>query len=67
MARVTQAMAMARKMAIASEYDYNHDDGNNSDNDDHHKGQTLSIAKMCCQTHKSKNYLAPLADALAIS
>jgi hypothetical protein len=53
MARVTQAMAMARKTAMASNDDENHDNGNDSDNKDNHKGQMLHIAKMCCQTHKS--------------
>jgi hypothetical protein len=58
MARVTQAMAMARKMVMVSNDDDNHNNGNDSNNDDNHKGQMLPIAEMCCQTHKS--------DALAI-
>jgi hypothetical protein len=55
MARVTREMAMARKTAMVSDNNYNHDDGNNRDNNYNHKGQMLPMAKMCCQTHKSKN------------
>jgi hypothetical protein len=38
---------MAKKTAMASDNNGNHDDGNNSVNDNNHKGQTLPIAKMC--------------------
>ncbi len=55
LAGVVRAMAMARKTAMASNNNDNQDDGNNSNNNDDHKGLTLPIAKMCCQTHKSKN------------
>jgi hypothetical protein len=48
-------MGMARKMAKASNDNDNHNNGNNSKNDNDHKGQTLPLAKMCCQTHKSEN------------
>ncbi len=48
-------MVMARKTAMASGNSDNQDDANDSNNDDDNKGQTLPIAKMCCQTHKSKN------------
>jgi hypothetical protein len=41
-------MAMARKMAMASNKDDNHDDMDDSNNNDDHKGQTLPLAKMCC-------------------
>jgi hypothetical protein len=48
-------MVMARKMVMASNNKDNHNDGDDSDNNDDHKGQMLPIAKMCCQTHKSSN------------
>jgi hypothetical protein len=46
---------MVRKTVMASVNNNNHDDGDDSDNNDDHKGQMLTIAKVCCQTHKSKN------------
>jgi hypothetical protein len=56
LAGAVRAVAMARKTAMASDDDDNHDNCYDSDNDDDRPQRVKRyLAKMCCRTHKSQN------------